>query len=153
MTKEELIKAQPYMERIFPRHTIYPMNSMTPSVGESKDGPTISFLLLGDDDLIQDFIKDTSGRVNIETSIYTEENKKGIGKDLVIRFIFMYPTGQPICETVLYGDLAEEQKRFIEDMKKVDRFLIFVSNKNHQLVKVIELDFDYKSHLDILNKF
>lgn len=144
---------QSLMEKIFTRFREYPMNSMTPALSTNVDGKeVVSMLILGDDYMVQDFKQDTEGRVDIKISCYTERNQHNIGKDLVVRIDFYYPTGHPIFETVLYGDLAKGQKEFIEALKTVDKVVVWVADKDREAIKVMQLEWDYKAHADILDK-
>lgn len=149
MNNQDKKMFQEHMEIMFPRMGEYITDSMTPVLGKNvvSNDPVIHMLILGSD--VEEF--DNNEDVMIETSVYLEENKNKIGKDVVIRLDFFFKNEHPYFETVIYGDLLSVQTQFIEALKKVDTLYIWVANKEREFVKLIELDWDYNCHKDMFN--
>lgn len=139
------------IKKVFPNLDKYVMNSMTPSLSYNEGEIIISMLILGDDFIMQDFKADKEGKVKIETTCYIEENKYNIGKDLVIRFEFHYDTGYPMFESVITGDQLEAQKTFIKALSTVDKIYIWVADNKREVFKIIEVNWDYTVHKEILD--
>jgi Ca2+-binding EF-hand superfamily protein len=153
MSAMKSAKLQDLMKKLFPQIKKYPMNSMTPNISRDDDNKiVVSMLALADDEMIQDFVKDTDGKVDIEINCYLEKNKNNIGRDLVIRFNFYYPTGHPIFESVIYGDLLDRQKDFIEALMRVDNIMVWVVDKHHKVRKVIQTTWDYRPSAKLFNE-
>lgn len=144
-------RIQELARRIFPQMDIYPMNSMTPSIANDENGKAVSFFVLADDEMIQDF-RQHKGISNIEISTYLEKNENGIGKDLVIKLDFFFPTGHPIFETVVYGDLLDKQTDFVKALREVNKIALWIANKDRVVEKVMYLSWSYDDHKKTLDK-
>jgi len=147
------------MHRIFPQWKQYPINSLTPSIEEYDDTEepiAIHMMFIGDDYMLQDFAReqytDAQGKVMIETSLYIEPNEFKVGKDLVLRFEFFYPTGNPVLETVIVGDMPDMQKYFIKSLEKIDKFYLWIADRKGKMVRVKRITWNYDGHKTILNQ-
>lgn len=140
---------QELARKIFPQMGMYPMNSMTPSI--SNENKSVSFFILADDEMIQDF-REHKGVSSVEITTYLENNENRIGKDLVIRIDFYFPTGHPIFETVVYGDLLDEQIYFIKALKQVDKIALWIANKDRVVEKIMYLNWNYNNHKNTLEE-
>ncbi|NLX76799.1 MAG: hypothetical protein GXZ01_05410 [Clostridiaceae bacterium] len=148
--KDDIYLAQPVLERIFPRYTEYPMNSVTPAISYSRNGILLSMLILADDVMARDFKADDKDEVGIEITCYTRENQDGIGEDLVIRFVFQFSTGHPMFEAVIAGDLLDHQKDFVRALKQVDELILWIVDSSYKVFRVLELSWNYEGHKEVL---
>jgi hypothetical protein len=153
MTNKDKKRLQALMGKVFPRYREYPIYSMIPALDSDEDRVVVSMLITGDDMMLQDFKADTEGRADVETICYTEKNEHGVGKDLVIRIDFFYPTGNPTFKAVIYGDLLDLQKDFVKALSKVNELVVWVADKNRKVLNVMELDWDYIAHKPVLEQF
>jgi hypothetical protein len=148
--KNDLESTRPILEKIFPKYREYPVNSMMPTVGYNSNGYIASMLIIVDDFMLEDFKKDKSDKVDLEIDCCTKRNSNGIGKDLIIRFDFYFKTGHPVFKTIVYGDLLDDQKRFIEGLKQVNDIMIWILDKDYNIFRVLNTDWNYEEHKDIL---
>lgn len=146
------IRLQKILNEVFPKNKEYSINSLTPTVLDDGRKVVISFLAVLDDYMIQNFIFDKNSKVDIKISTYLERNKYNIGKDLAMRFDFYYPTGHPMLETVIYGDLKDKQKSFVKALRQVDEFIFWVVDKDTQVKKVMQVNWDSNKSKDTLDE-
>lgn len=146
-------KIQKLAKEVFPTMEEYPINSMTPSLGKDEEGnPIVSFLIIGDDVMLEAFRADTKGECEVEITTFLEKNENRIGQDLVIRVDFYYPTGHPFYEAVIAGDLLDGQKAFVKALEQVDKFNIWIANKDKVVEKVLNIAWDYSKAKDTLEE-
>lgn len=138
-----ILETQGVMQKVFPKYKQYPLNSMIPALSLNDNKIVVSMLIIADDEMIKDFIIDQSGMVDVEINTYLDNNEYNIGKDLKIRFDFYYPTGHPIFEATIHGDLLDRQKDFVEALKMVDSIVIWIADKNRKVKKVMNVSWDY----------
>jgi ABC-type phosphate/phosphonate transport system permease subunit len=51
---------------------------------------------------------------------------------------------------IVYGDLLDDQKRFIEGLKQVNDIMIWILDKDYNIFRVLNTDWNYEEHKDIL---
>jgi hypothetical protein len=154
MIKESITSNQQVMQRLFLDWKSFPINSMIPKIFYYKDNPTepeaVVFLILGDDYMVSDFkLEPPGGSVIVETNISLKKNVHKIGRDLVIRFDFLYPTGHPVFEATVYGDDPPRQREFCAALVRVDKLYVFVANQKFKLIKAKELAWNPTEHQEI----
>jgi methanogenic corrinoid protein MtbC1 len=86
------------------------------------EGIAISFLILADDFMFQEFKneKKENGTSVVGIELTSKRNIHNIGKDLIMGFKFYFPSGHSMFKTVIYGDNPIEQKMFIEALTQVN---------------------------------
>lgn len=142
---------QSTMENVFPAWRTYPKNSMTPSVSEFPMKRIVSFLILGQGDMVQHFRTQPEGtETDIGVKFYTEVNRNGIGEDLVIRFTFTFPAEEISWESVIHGELGEEQLEFVQELSRQEYVFIFVADQFGEMIRIIKLE--WKANGDELLK-
>jgi hypothetical protein len=142
------------MKKIFISYEEYPLNTLVPSIAIGRDGETVLSMLIITDDITSRHIKANKDKVvDIKTSCYTETDESGMGENLIIALQFFYSASQPIFRTIIFGDLNDEQMQFLEALKSVSEFIIWITDKKHQVLKVMTLNWDYEAHRKNLEAF
>lgn len=145
---------QAIMEKLFSDWETFPINSMIPRMFYKKEGSidreAVVFLILGDDYMVSDFkLEPPDGNVEIDATISLRQNENKIGKDLYIRFDFLFPTGHPIFDVTIYGDDPLTQKTFCEALIRVDKLYLFVASQEFKLISVKELTWNATNYPEI----
>ena len=105
------------VEQLFPHRKDYPVNSMTPTVISGADGKKIAMLVVGDD-LVEEYLWAHEGVPEITGTLYLEENKYKIGKDLIISFVVACDAGTLHFETSILGDEIKAQQLILDILSK-----------------------------------
>lgn len=120
---------------LFPRQGEYPVNSMHPVVLEGKEGPRLAMLVIGDGS-VKSLLKDCP-EPDISSSVYLEDNRYGIRRDLVIRFDVSCTAGMAGFETVIPGDERRAQELVIRVLGQPAEVGIFVLDEAREFVAVL----------------
>lgn len=138
------------MAQLFPGYENFQVHSVTPSIYGERDNPVVSFMIVCNDEAVQDFSRGEEIYVEVITSL--EENKNGSGYDLHMRFEFIFPLFKLQFFTAVEGDNREQQKHFAEVLNKVDKFVIWLVDKEKNLVSVLQTGWDFESNKKVLEK-
>lgn len=140
------------MKMIFPKWETYPGNILIPCIGryDNPEEPTaIHLMFKGEHSTLRYFIKEKNN-VLIETRLDTEDDGQG-DKNLVIEFKFFYSTGNPVLKACIEGHNRETQKYFIESLKQIDSFYLWITDVFGNLVKVKGIPWDYETFRKVLD--
>ncbi|QRN86640.1 hypothetical protein JR334_05395 [Clostridia bacterium] len=140
------------VERLFPRRKQYLLNSMTPTVIDGPDGRKIAMLVIGDD-LVEEYLWAHEGIPEIRGTLYLEENKYKIGKDLIISFIVACDAGTLHFETNVQGDERKAQLLIMDVLSKPTEVGIFVVNQSLDIVALLKADFNPEHYQDLFGYF
>lgn len=140
------------IERLFPRRKEYLVNSMTPTVIDGPDGRKLAMLVVGDD-LVEEYLWAHEGMPEIRGTLYLEENKYKIGKDLIISFIVVCDAGTLHFETSVLGDEQKAQLLIMDIFSKPTEVGIFVVNQNLEIVSLLKCDFNPEHYQELFRYF
>ena len=136
------------MESLFPNWLDFPVNTLIPRIFyyHSPEQPdVIVFLLLGDEDLLDELKKAPAGDSHpVRKSVSLRENENGPGADLEIHFDFHLPSGRPLTCRVSGSD--PKQKTFCEALLRVRKFHLFVADRDFHLVRIRSIAWDPAGH-------
>jgi hypothetical protein len=66
--------------------------------------------------------------------------------------LFVSRPSKRTTESVIYGDLLDRQKDFIEALMRVDNIMVWVVDKHHKVRKVIQTTWDYRPSAKLFNE-
>lgn len=147
----DYIGIQELARRIFPGMDNYPVNSMIPSVGIVNGRQKVSFLITADDEKIKGFRSSQSAMV-VELTTFIRETPQGKGEDLVMKLDFDFPTGHQVFEAVIPGNQCRGKEGFAKALKEVDKFTVWIGNKDRVIECVLKLRWDYCEHRATIEK-
>lgn len=136
------------MSKIFPGYEDFMTGTVTPSITGTQDNPVVSFMIVCNDEASKYFseFQDISAEVVAEVS----DNKKGLGQDLFLRLEFAFPVFSLQFFTAVEGENAEQQKHFARVLMEIDYFVMWLVDKDKNLLTVMQVEWDSEKHKEIL---
>jgi hypothetical protein len=128
------------MENVFPDWRAFPGNSMTAAISEHLHKKNISFLILGQRDMVKHFYTEQADKTDITTKVYVKDNRNNAERrDLVIRFTFSFPEEEIAWESVIYGELGDKQIEFIQELGRQEKVFLFIADESGEMIKIKRL--------------
>lgn len=140
------------VEQLFPHRKDYPVNSMTPTVISGPEGNRLAMLVVGDD-LVEEYLWAHEGIPEISGTIYLEDNKYKIGKDLIISFVVACDAGMLHFETNVLGDEQKAQQMVLDIVSKPTEVGIFVVDQDREIVEFLKAHLYPEKYMDVLTYF
>lgn len=144
------------VKKVFPGIERYPAGELVPSVMSSNGGLTyiFSLLLIEDNDVIET-IQFKNGETQVEISLHVVKRFLRHHKDLCFSVGLTSEGGtlKNKFRMLIKGDDVKFQKHFVNVLKDIDNFLLWIVDANLQVKKVISIGFKYdkyKKTLDLL---
>ncbi len=140
---------QSVMEGIFaPMNTIH-KNQVTPAVSKLQDGGTLVTAVIVAVGTPERFFRENN---DFEVGITMEVLPQESISDLKINFDFMNDTEEIKLHATVEGANVKRQEQFVDAIKKTKNILLFIANKDYQLMKAMEIPFDAKAFRDPLSQ-
>jgi hypothetical protein len=136
------------MAQVFPGYESFAPDSVTPSI--TGQGSLVSYLVVCNDEAARDFREQEEIAAVVVPSV--QPSRKGQGQDLVLRLEFSFPWFSLQFFTAVEGENSEQQKEFARILTAVDFFIIWVVDKDKNLLKVLQVKWEKEKYLDVLNK-
>ncbi|MGI5840364.1 MAG: hypothetical protein ACOX8W_12000 [bacterium] len=141
MPTQELLRES--LKIVFPDWSEYPRNSMTPAIVEYPFGSTVSFLILGQSDMVKHFYTEQDGTTKIAITISAKDNGDAADRnDLVIRFACAFPAAEVAWESVISGKMVKDQERLIRELDKQEHIFIFIADEFGEMIKIKRLKWE-----------
>lgn len=140
------------VEQLFPHRKDYLVNSMTPTVISGPAGKKLAMLVVGDD-LVEEYLWAHEGIPESSGTIYLEDNKYNIGKDLIISFVVACDAGALHFETSVLGDEQRAQQMILEIVSKPAEVGIFVVDQKLEIVELLKVHLYPEMYMDVLTYF
>lgn len=135
------------MTQVFPGYNDFGADSVTPSI--TGEEPLVSFMIVCNDEAAKDFLENQE--ISVEVMPNFVESRNGQGQDLYLRFEFAFP-----LFTLQFFTAVEagnpQQTDFIRVLTEVDFFVVWLVNKEKELLKVLKVNWDKDKHREILLK-
>lgn len=145
---DELNQLKNLMAQVFPGYEAFCIDSVTPSV--TGDSSVVSFMIVCNEEASRDFTEYNDISAEVVASV--DENKRGNGKDLTLRFEFSFPVFSLQFFTTIEGENYGQQKEFVRVLSSIDFFIIWLVDKEKNLLKVLQVEWDKEGHKEILMK-
>lgn len=144
------------MKTIFPDWGQYPADRLIPAVAHYHDDkePVVIHLLYKSDHAAKKLLKARNGKkaqesTTVDVSVGTSENKKGFGYDLALAFAFDLPDESLGMQALIPGDDPNDQQRFVEALKQIEHFYLWVIDTSGRLVRFMTITWNYEAHQEI----
>jgi len=147
-TDDEGKEIKELMSQVFPGHQEFLADSVTPSITGTIDNPVVSFMVVCNEEASKDFRENEDISVEVVGSI--KDNKRDLGKDLILRFEFAFPVFSLQFFTAIEGENAKQQSDFARILMETDYFIIWLVDQDKNLLKVLQVDWNNESHMEIL---
>ena len=135
------------MSRIFPGHEEFLIDSVTPAI---TSGNRLSFMIVCNDDAKGAFLE--TEEIYAQVFLSAEENMRGQGFDLNLRFEFTFPVFELQFFATIEVDNTRQQKVFVDLLTKVEQFIVWVVDKDKSILKILQVAWDAEGQLEIINK-
>lgn len=140
---------QDVMEAIFYKNPDYPKNTIIPAATRLNETEILlSGLILAANDTYTFF--QNHEEFKTELSLHLEEDQST--KDLVLRVTFRAGEEQVTLDAVVDGKNVKRQAKFVDELKRGDHILFFISDRNFKLMKVLEIGFQPKQYMEVLSQ-
>lgn len=136
------------MSQVFPGHEEFAPDSVTPSITGTEDNPVVSFMVVCNQEATKDFRENQEISVEVVGTVI--DNKRGVGKDLVLRFDFSFPVFSLQFFTAVEGENARQQSDFARILMEVDYFIIWLVDQDKRYLKVLQVEWDNEKHKEVL---
>ncbi|NLI91969.1 MAG: hypothetical protein GX434_07090 [Peptococcaceae bacterium] len=133
------------MGQIFPGCEDFKIDSVTPSI--SGQDPIVSFLVVCNDEASKDFMENQEVSVEVIPSV---DEKQDLGMDLNLRIEFSFPVFSLQFFTTVQGE-NPRQGDFARVLSIVDFFVVWLVDKNKDVLKVLKVQWDAKKYQEILS--
>jgi hypothetical protein len=141
---------QNLVNKLFPDLETYETNKMQSSIAEGNDGEVIiSMLVLVGENNLKYFKREIVLDVGIIT--YLKRNRKTRVQDIIIGFDFYNSINSINFETIIRGDIPQDQKKIINALKKIDEFILFIADKDGIIEKTMRINWSYISAKETLD--
>lgn len=134
------------MAQVFPGYEAFGIDSVTPSI--TGGGAIVSFLIVCNEEASCEFRKNEELAVEVVASL--EDSLRSKGKDLNLRFEFSFPLFSLQFFTTVEAENAAQQRNFAHILTEIDSFVIWLVDKDKNLLKVLQVKWDKKAHKKIL---
>ncbi len=132
---------QQLIQQMFPHYRSYPVNAMVPALINGPNGPRVAMLAVGDETVVSHLSSDLETDRPMAMA-YLEDNRYGIGRDLIIRFELACPSGTVSLETSVPGDEQKGQALVLNALQTPQEIGIFVVDEERTLVRILKADWD-----------
>ena len=126
---------------MFPHYRSYPVNAMVPALINGPKGPRVAMLAVGDETVVGHLSSELATDRPVALA-YLEDNRYGIGRDLVLRFELACPDGAVALEASVPGDEQKGQALVLDALQSPQEIGIFVVDEERNLVKILKADWD-----------
>lgn len=126
------------MTKVFPGYEQLPEDSVTPSIS-GHDQVVISFLIVCNDEAALDFMQTDEIAADVFASV--SDNRTGAGLDLNLRFEFTFELFTLQFFTTVEAS-AEQQSHFVGLLHDVDFFVVWLVDKDKNLLKILQVRWD-----------
>lgn len=135
------------MSLIFPGYEEFQLDSVTPAItGENR----LSFMIVCNDDAKEAFLE--TEEIFAQVFLSAEEDLGRQGFDLNLKFEFTFPLFELQFFATIEGDNARQQKAFTDLLTKVEQFIIWVVDKDKNIVKILQVAWDAEGQSQIIDK-
>jgi len=134
--------------QVFPGYEDFAVDSVTPSI--TGQGQVVSYLVVCNEEAARDFQEHKEIGVEVVPSI--RPNKKGQGQNLILMVEFSFDWFSLQFFTAVDGENREQQKEFARILTQVDFFIIWLVDKDKNLLKVLQVKWDKEKYQDILRQ-
>ena len=145
---EDDVQLNKVMEQVFPGYRQFKLESITPSIFGEREKPVISFMVVCNDEAARDFRNEDEVYIEIAPAI---EEKDG-GFDFLMKFELIYPLYQLQLFMAIEKENREQQRSFVDALSKVDIFVLWMVDKDKNIIKILQTKWDYAISKEILDK-
>ncbi len=135
------------MSLIFPGHEGFLLDSVTPAItGEDR----LSFMIVCNDEAKEAFLE--IEEIYAQVFLSAEENIRGKGLNLNLRFNFTFPVFELQFFATVDGDNSKQQKVFAELLTKVEQFIVWIVDEDKSILKILQVSWDKDRQLEKIDK-
>ncbi len=142
-TPDENLQIKDLMSQVFPGYKEFKVDSVTPSITGVE--PLVSFMVVCNDESSHDFLQTDEISVEVIPSV-DDQNQ-----DLHLRLEFTFPLFSLQFFTKVDAD-NPRRGEFARVLTQVEYFVIWVVDKDKELLKVLKVSWDRKQNKEILQK-
>lgn len=142
-TTDENLQIKDLMSQVFPGYKEFKVDSVTPSI--TGEEPLVSFMVVCNDEASQDFLQTDEISVEVIPSV-DDQNK-----DLHLRLDFTFQLFSLQFFTKVDAD-NPRRGEFARVLTQVEFFVIWLVDKDKELLKILKIDWDHDLNKEILLK-